>query len=75
MEFMYLIIIESHIFSDTDECGTDNGGCDQTCTNDEGTFECGCWTGFRLDADGSTCLSITSVTHNYISTQPRIHTH
>ena len=38
-----------------DECseGTDN--CTQICTNTNGSFICGCNTGFQLDDDGVRC--------------------
>ena len=32
-----------------------NGGCDHTCDNDEGSFECHCNDGFMLEEDGFTC--------------------
>ena len=42
-------------FSDLDECLTNNGGCNQTCTNSEGSFECSCRTGYRIEADNFGC--------------------
>ena len=41
--------------ADIDECsdGTDN--CEQTCTNTPGSFVCGCFSGFSLDANGVNC--------------------
>ena len=40
---------------DIDECIDENGGCSQTCTNTEGSFNCGCNSGFVLDDDGANC--------------------
>ena len=42
-------------FSDIDECsrGTDN--CDHTCTNTDGSYTCGCNTGYFLESDGHSC--------------------
>ena len=40
---------------DTDECDTSNGGCSQTCTDNDGSFDCSCSAGFRLAADDRTC--------------------
>ena len=40
---------------DVDECSTNNGGCEQTCTNEEGSFQCSCDSGFTLDDDGLNC--------------------
>ena len=31
---------------DVDECKEGNGGCDHTCTNTEGSFECTCNDGY-----------------------------
>ena len=44
-------------FSSTDinECNNNNGGCAQTCTNSDGSFQCSCNSGFRLNSDGRTC--------------------
>ena len=54
------IIIESDycdkaIFTDIDECGLDNGGCDQDCTNTLGSFFCNCSEGYLLNENGLTC--------------------
>lgn len=40
--------------TDIDECLENNGGCDHTCKNTHGSFECLC-EGYELDEDGSTC--------------------
>ena len=37
-----------------DPCDTANGGCSQTCTNNNGAATCSCTTG-TLNADGHTC--------------------
>ena len=42
-------------FSDIDECQTNNGGCNQTCTNTIGSFECSCGTGYTLAPDDLDC--------------------
>ena len=41
--------------TDVNECLTDNGGCNQTCTNTQGSFECSCGTGFISAADSLNC--------------------
>ena len=42
--------------SDIDECALDNGGCDHTCINDQGSYECTCNEGYLLNTeDGTTC--------------------
>ena len=40
---------------DADECAINNGGCDQLCINQPGTFSCDCLEGERLQRDGRTC--------------------
>ena len=42
-------------FADVDECQADSGGCDQTCSNTDGSFECSCGTGYTLAADSLGC--------------------
>ena len=32
-----------------------NGGCDQVCNNENGTFSCACNDGYMLNDDGLTC--------------------
>ena len=41
---------------DINECSTSNGGCEDTCMNTDGSFECSCSTeGYQLSGDGLTC--------------------
>ena len=40
---------------DIAECDEDNGGCEQICTNTEGSYECSCRDGYVQNGDG--CLS------------------
>ena len=40
---------------DLNECGTNNGGCNQTCINDVGSYHCACINGYTLDEDGREC--------------------
>ena len=40
---------------DINECETENGGCNQTCTNTVGSFLCSCASGYVLDEDGFIC--------------------
>lgn len=49
------IIMYFHMSSDTNECNTNNGGCNQTCVNEIGSFHCLCNSGYTLDADGLGC--------------------
>ena len=52
---LHSAFIINSVVLDVDECLTDNGGCNQTCTNSEGSFECSCGTGFTLAADSLNC--------------------
>ncbi|KAI8507036.1 hypothetical protein Bbelb_154750, partial [Branchiostoma belcheri] len=38
-----------------DECASANGGCEQTCTNNVGSFICSCPVGYSLNAGGLLC--------------------
>ena len=40
---------------DVNECETLNGGCQQTCTNTDGSFSCDCTEGYELEMGGTTC--------------------
>lgn len=40
---------------DNNECLTNNGGCDDICTNTPGSYTCSCKDGYELDADKHTC--------------------
>ena len=41
--------------ADIDECSDGTHNCSQTCTNTNGSFTCGCNSGYLLDIDGATC--------------------
>ena len=41
--------------SDIAECDEGNGGCEQICTNIEGSYECSCRNGYVLDGNGHNC--------------------
>ena len=51
----YIIILLNFIYPDIDECRDGTDDCTQTCTNTDGSFTCGCNTGYLLDTDGFTC--------------------
>ena len=50
---MYLTI-------DIDECASNNGGCNQTCNNTDGSFTCSCDSGYTLDSDRLGCSGISN---------------
>ena len=41
-------------FSDINEC-LGNHGCNQTCSNVDGSYTCNCREGYLLQADGQSC--------------------
>lgn len=41
--------------TDFDECTIDNGGCEQDCSNTDGSFLCSCKAGYALSDNGLTC--------------------
>ena len=43
------------ICTDVNECATDNGGCSQTCTNNNGSYTCSCPAGYTTPDNGVTC--------------------
>ena len=51
----YWVHFPHTLFLDVDECATNNGGCNHTCANKQGTFQCSCDAGYSLDANNKTC--------------------
>lgn len=47
--------------ADVDECQVHNGGCQHRCVNTFGSYYCECKLGFRLHADGRTCIGKSKV--------------
>ena len=43
---------------DINECLTNNGGCQHTCTNSIGSYACSCRTGYALDTDNHGCIGM-----------------
>ncbi|XP_064620497.1 uncharacterized protein LOC135483472 [Lineus longissimus] len=48
--------------TDDDECATNNGGCEQVCTNTFGSYYCGCNDGYTLNTDTTTCRDLDECT-------------
>ena len=44
------------MIADVNECLSDNAGCDHTCMNTEGSYECLCNTSYILAADNKACV-------------------
>ena len=43
---------------DIDECLRNNGGCEYSCSNTDGSYKCGCQPGFKLKSNGHDCEGI-----------------
>lgn len=48
------------LYTDVDECSLNTHDCDsrserRTCTNTQGSFTCGCQSGYKIAADKKTC--------------------
>ena len=53
----YLIIFQFFKLQiDTNECGVNNGGCNHDCINIDGSYECTCNDGYKLDSDMQSCI-------------------
>ena len=55
---MTSVFIIDKLTLDTNECNTQNGGCNHTCVNEIGSFHCECSTGYTLADDGFGCTGI-----------------
>ena len=51
-------IFHHNCYSDVNECLTDNGGCNQTCTNTQGSYVCSCIGQYTLDDNQHDCIGI-----------------
>ena len=52
---------------DVNECATNNGGCEQNCQNNVGSYNCTCSTGYTLNSNGYSCTGkIMICGKNYI---------
>ena len=52
---------DSTFIVDIDECLIDNGGCNQTCDNTNGSYQCSCSEGYELTNDTHNCTGIWCV--------------
>ena len=43
------------LFEDIDECALNISGCNQNCTNTNGSYNCACYSGYQLAADLMNC--------------------
>lgn len=43
-------------YTDFDECSVNNGGCQDICTNTDGSYYCSCQAGYIFGPDNKTCV-------------------
>ena len=55
---MVLTVVTFTAHTDIDECLDNNGGCNQGCTNVNGSYECSCDAGYFLSDDQHTCVGV-----------------
>ena len=58
LQMITILLSLIFIMTDINECNTNNGGCNQTCVNEVGTYHCECKVGFLLDDDAHGCSGI-----------------
>ena len=51
-----MLLATMSLFEDIGECYVNNGGCEHTCVNTPGSYHCECNEGYRLAADGKSCI-------------------
>ena len=51
------VVLKSHdyCYLDTNECGSNNGGCVQNCHNSIGSYTCTCNSSYTLNSNGHSC--------------------
>ncbi|KAI0213235.1 hypothetical protein LSAT2_001785 [Lamellibrachia satsuma] len=49
--------------NDVNECAVRNGGCEQTCVNTDGSFQCRCHSGFTLSDNKLSCEGKSHTIH------------
>ena len=55
MYFLLLLHVMFLVHVDVNECSLGTAGCDQLCTNNIGSYTCGCNVGYYLLDDGHSC--------------------
>ena len=50
---------------DINECANRNGGCEHSCTNTDGSFQCSCNPGYKLQKNKRKCQGMRSIIYFY----------
>ena len=64
MYYLYIIIhcnLDHACLADINECLIDNGECEQTCDNIDGSYQCSCWNGYEFTSDNYTCTGMANI--------------
>ena len=56
MSNIHKCIFNNIFFADFGQCDADNGGCEHICSDFNGTSQCSCNTGFKLNNDMKSCI-------------------
>ena len=56
----WIISIQLLLSIDINECSISNDGCEEICTNTNGSFICSCHQGYMLRHDKRTCTGINN---------------
>ena len=59
------MIINPPLFTDINECASNNGECSQVCLNTEGSYSCDCYPGYELGPNNHTCNGMCTI-HVYM---------
>ena len=55
------MIINPPLFTDINECATNNAGCSQVCLNTEGSYCCNNYPGYDLGPNNHTCIGMSTI--------------
>ena len=50
-----MILVVIYYTSDVNECTDNNGGCEHTCINNDGSYSCSCQSGYSLNSNSRNC--------------------
>ena len=60
-----IYIMTCYLVVDINECMSNNGGCEQICVNNIGSYSCDCHEGYDVDVDGLNCSGMLILVLQY----------